>query len=92
MIVHYSAHYQDPKGFLKPLDWKYSYGKEKFEVTVGVGEVIRAWDYALPRMSLGSRTRVICSPPTAYGDHPVGSVPPRSIVHFTIDLLEILRQ
>lgn len=61
-----------------------------FRFTVGQGEVIRGWDEGVPRMSVGQRAKLVCSPDYAYGarGHP-GVIPPNAQLTFDVELLKV---
>ncbi|XP_060939819.1 peptidyl-prolyl cis-trans isomerase FKBP1A-like [Limanda limanda] len=59
-----------------------------FVFKLGMGEVIRAWDEGVARMSIGEMARLTCSPDYAYGSGgypPV--IPPNSPLIFEVELL-----
>lgn len=61
-----------------------------FTFKIGKGEVIQAWDLALPQISLHSRVLITTTPDLAYGSKGLaGAVPPNSSLKFDIELLDI---
>lgn len=51
-------------------------------------DVIPCWTKAVQQMKPGAKARVLCPADTAYGDRPVGPIPPNSALVFEIELLE----
>ena len=78
------------KGFLSngtEFENSDSFNNGKFHFKVGNGDVIECWDYAIRRMSLGSKIRVKCPSEMAYGIYGVpGKVPRREDISFYIKL------
>jgi FKBP-type peptidyl-prolyl cis-trans isomerase len=61
-----------------------------FEFKVGAGQVIRAWEEAVPRMSIGQRMRVTATHEYCYGASGAGDIiPPHATLIFEIELLAI---
>ena len=52
-------------------------------------DVIPCWTKALQQMKPGSRAKVVCPADTAYGNRPVGQIPPNSVLVFDIEMLEM---
>ena len=53
-------------------------------------DVIPCWTKAVQQMKPGARATVVCPPDTAYGNRPVGQIPPNSALVFDIELMEII--
>ena len=56
---------------------------------MGVGQVIKAWDEGFISMKRGERALLICSREYGYGKR--GSpprIPPNSVLHFEVELLD----
>ena len=53
-----------------------------------LADVIPCWTKAVQQMKPGARAQVVCPPATAYGNRPVGQIPPNSALVFDIELLE----
>lgn len=51
--------------------------------------VIPCWTKAVQQMKPGARAKVVCPPDTAYGNRPVGQIPPNSALVFDIELLNM---
>ena len=47
---------------------------QPFDFTVGAGQVIPCWDYAVAHMAPGDKAIVFCPSATAYGDHQMGPI------------------
>ncbi|XP_037643990.1 peptidyl-prolyl cis-trans isomerase Fkbp12-like [Sebastes umbrosus] len=63
---------------------------DPFKFCLGKGEVIKAWDEGVAKMSLGEKSRLTCSPDYAYGSRgfpPV--IPGDSTLIFEVELLKI---
>ena len=57
--------------------------------TFGLSQVIGCWTKAVQQMKPGARAKVVCPADTAYGNRPVGPIPPNSVLVFDIELLEV---
>jgi len=55
-----------------------------------VGGVIAGWTEALQLMNSGSKWRLFVPSELAYGDQAIGSIPPRSVLVFDVELLDVL--
>lgn len=65
-----------------------SYGRGPFTFTVGVGQVIKAWDEALLDMKLGEKRALIVPPDLGYGSRGAGNViPPNATLYFEVERL-----
>ena len=56
---------------------------------VGRGEVIQAWDLAIPLIAIGQRAVITAVHQFAYGAGGVGPIPPMATLTFDVELLEI---
>ncbi|KAH9457322.1 hypothetical protein MJO28_011611 [Puccinia striiformis f. sp. tritici] len=64
-----------------------------FECTIGVGQVIKAWDQGVVQLSIGQEAYFKCAPEIAYGSAGCnGVIPPNSTLFFKVELLEITRK
>ena len=85
-IVH--VHYEGALLNGKKFDSSYDrYHPLEFEL--GVGKVIKCWDIAVERLSLGEKIKVICPYSLAYGERAAGIIPPKSDLVFTMELMKI---
>ena len=85
-IVH--VHYEGTLLNGKKFDSSYErYNPLEFEL--GVGKVIKCWDIAVERLSLGEKIKVICPYNLAYGERAAGIIPPKSDLVFTMELMKI---
>jgi FK506-binding protein 1 len=63
---------------------------QPFTFTLGVGQVIRGWDEAVPQMTLGQKAKLTISPDFGYGERGFpGAIPPNSTLIFEVELLGI---
>jgi FKBP-type peptidyl-prolyl cis-trans isomerase len=66
-----------------------SYNRNQpFSFKLGVGQVIRCWDFAIARMSTGQKVKVTCPSDWAYGSRGAGGlIPPNADLIFEVELL-----
>ncbi len=57
--------------------------------TTRLMDVIPCWTKALQQMKPGARAQVVCPADTAYGNRPVGPIPPNSVLVFDIEVTEV---
>ncbi|GLI66046.1 hypothetical protein VaNZ11_009756 [Volvox africanus] len=98
--------YGDPKGKLAKLGQKVAMryvgrlkangkefdrsGKQPFRFRLGVGEVIKGWDFGVEGMRVGDKRRLVIPPQLAYGTTGVkGTIPPNATLEFDVELLEV---
>ncbi len=62
---------------------------EPFTFTVGKHQVIPGWDQGIRLLNKGAKARFIIPPDLAYGNRPIGKIPPNSTLIFDVELLEI---
>jgi peptidylprolyl isomerase len=80
--AHYVGRFMDGRIFDQ------SYGRGPFTFTVGVGQVIRAWDEALLDMRVGEKRAIIVPPELGYGRRGAGStIPPDTTLFFEVERL-----
>jgi len=80
--AHYVGRFMDGRIFDQ------SYGRGPFTFTVGVGQVIKAWDEALLDMKVGEKRAIIVPPELGYGKRGAGNViPPDSTLFFEVERL-----
>lgn len=59
-----------------------------FQFTLGVGQVIKCWDFTVAQMTKGQKVKVKCPSHTAYGSRGAGNIiPPNADLIFEIELL-----
>ena len=57
--------------------------------TTRLTSVIPCWTKALQQMKPGARAQVVCPADTAYGNRPVGPIPPNSVLVFDIEVSDV---
>lgn len=83
--VHYTGTLLNGKQFDSSI------GKDPFQVTIGLGQVIKGWDEGLPGMKVGGKRKLTIPWQMAYGDKGSGAtIPPKAALHFDIELIEIV--
>ncbi|XP_036364332.1 12 kDa FK506-binding protein-like isoform X2 [Octopus sinensis] len=83
--VHYVATLTDGTKFDSSRD-----RDKPFTFKVGGGFVIKGWDEGITQMSLGERSKLICTPDYGYGPkgYP-GVIPPNSTLIFDVQLISL---
>jgi len=62
---------------------------KKFEFKIGVGQVIKAWDEGVMKMSKGQKAMLSCTPDYGYGSAgAAGVIPPNANLHFEVELFD----
>lgn len=83
--VHYTGWLADGMKFDSSLD-----RQEPFFFTVGIGQVIGAWDEGVRGMRVGGKRRLVVPPKLGYGDIGAAPVIPRmATLVFDIELLDL---
>lgn len=57
--------------------------------TFGLSQVIPCWTKALQQTKPGSRAKIVCPADTAYGNRPVGQIPPNSVLVFDVEVVDV---
>jgi peptidylprolyl isomerase len=65
---------------------------QPFSFKLGLNQVIKGWEIAVPLMKVGDKMRLILPPDLGYGDRAVGNIPPNSQLTFDVELLRILEK
>ncbi len=85
VIAHYTGTLTDGTKFDSSRD-----RGQPFTFTIGMGQVIKAWDEGFAQMSKGQKAKLTCSPDYAYGDRGAGGViPPKATLIFDVELIDI---
>ena len=67
--------------------------KQEFVFRIGMGKVIKGWDEAIPKMSLGEKSLIFVPASKAYGvQGSPPTIPPMADLKFEVHLLKITRQ
>lgn len=82
VTVHYTGTLIDGTKFDSSRD-----RNEPFKTRLA--DVVPCWTKAVQQMKPGARAVVVCPAATAYGNRPVGRIPPNSVLVFDIELIEI---
>ena len=62
--------------------------RQPLTFNLGKGEVIKGWDIALSKMSIGEKAIITCPPEYAYGKNSVGGlIPANATLIFEVELL-----
>jgi peptidylprolyl isomerase len=62
---------------------------EPFTFTVGKHMVIPGWDEGIRFLNKGAKARLIIPPDLAYGNRPIGKIPPNSTLIFDVEVVDI---
>lgn len=62
--------------------------KRNQPATFGLDQVIPCWTQGVQKMKVGGTAKLTCPPETAYGFRRMGPIPPNSVLHFEIQLLD----
>jgi len=85
--VHFSGFLEDGTKFASSID-----RGEPVEMTLGVGDVLKAWDEGLLGMKVGEKRKLIVPPELAYGKNGQGSlIPPNATLTFELELVGLRR-
>jgi peptidylprolyl isomerase len=84
VVVHYTGTFKDGKKFDSSKD-----RGEPYEVKVGTSPVIKGWHEGLVGMKVGGVRKLIIPYQLAYGEKGREGIPPKSELHFEIELLKI---
>lgn len=71
------------------FDASANYG-QPFSFVLGIGKVIPGWDQGLVGMKVGGKRTLVIPPEFAYGDRPIGAIPPNSTLTFEVELLDVI--
>ena len=83
VTCHYRGTLLDGKQFDASYD-----RNQPFSFKLGVGQVIKCWDYTVARMSIGQKVKVLCPSDWAYGARGAGgAIPPNADLIFEVELL-----
>jgi FKBP-type peptidyl-prolyl cis-trans isomerase len=83
--VHYTGTLLDGKKFDSSRDK----GSKPYDVEVGKGSVIKAWDEALQLMRKGGKAIIICPSSLAYGESDMGTIPAYSPLVFDLEVVDV---
>ena len=87
--VHYTGKLSNGKVF----DSSRKPGRSAFGFTLCAGDVIKGWDRGLQGLCEHQKVRLTIASPLAYGDRGFpGSIPPKSTLHFDIEVIAIRKE
>jgi FK506-binding protein 1 len=67
-----------------------SVGRGDFDVTIGIGQVIKGWDEGVVQMKLGEKATLVITPDYGYGARGFpGAIPANSTLIFDVELKKI---
>ncbi|GAB77159.1 FKBP-type peptidyl-prolyl cis-trans isomerase [Austwickia chelonae] len=74
----------------KPFDYSGNHDPNYVDFPVGEGNLIKAWDNAIPGHTVGSRLLIVAQPEDAYGDkgEPKANIKPDDVLIFVLDILD----
>lgn len=85
VTIHYTGTLENGKKFDSSRDR----GKP-FQCTIGVGQVIKGWDTAIPKLSVGTQSKLTIPGHEAYGQSGFpGLIPPNATLVFDVELLGV---
>lgn len=84
ITVHYAGYFTTGKKFDSSHD-----RNEPFEVTIGVGYVIKGWDLGIIGMKTGGKRKLTIPYDLGYGKYGAGEIPGFTTLIFEIELLKI---
>jgi peptidylprolyl isomerase len=85
VTVNYTGWLPDGKQF----DSSTSEGRSPFSFTPGQGRVIAGWEEGIVGMKVGGLRKLVLPSSLGYGDQATGTIPPRSVLVFDVELLSI---
>ena len=85
IVVHYIGSLENGTKFDSSRD-----RNNPIEFTLGVGKVIKGWDEGLSTMRPGGKRKLIIPAELAYGERERPQIPPNSILHFDVELIEVI--
>jgi|RhiMethySRZTD1v2_1073278.scaffolds.fasta_scaffold106663_3 FKBP-type peptidyl-prolyl cis-trans isomerase FkpA len=59
--------------------------------TMRLDQVVKCWQEGVTYMKVGGKAKFICPAESAYGDRPMGAIPPGSTLLFDIELVDIVK-
>ncbi len=84
--VHYTGYLADGFKFDSSVE-----RQEPFYFTIGIGQVIGAWDEGVRGMRVGGKRRLVVPPKLGYRDIGQGPIPRMATLIFDIELLDLLQ-
>lgn len=85
VTIHYTGTLENGKKFDSSRDR----GKP-FQCNIGVGQVIKGWDYGIPQLSVGTRAKLTIPGSEAYGERGFpGLIPQNATLLFDVELLGV---
>lgn len=86
VVVNYTGTLEDGSVF----DSSLKAGRGPFTFTLGVGSVIKGWDFGVKGMKVGGKRKLTIPSDLGHGDKGAGGViPPGATLIFEVELLEV---
>lgn len=82
VTVHYTGTLLDGTKFDSSRD-----RNEPF--TTRLTDVVPCWTKGMQQMKPGAVAQLVCPPQTAYGNRPVGPIPPNSVLIFDVEMISV---
>jgi FKBP-type peptidyl-prolyl cis-trans isomerase len=84
VTVNYSGYLIDGRKFDSSVDVN-----RPFVFKIGMQGVLPGWEEAMKLLNKGAKARIIIPPMLAYGEHPLGKIPPNSTLIFDVEVLDV---
>lgn len=65
---------------------------EPFSFPLGEGYVIKGWDEGFMNKKVGDKFTLVIPPTKGYGDRDMGTIPPKSVLIFEVEIMGITKQ
>uniref|UniRef100_A0A7S0PTS5 peptidylprolyl isomerase n=1 Tax=Coccolithus braarudii TaxID=221442 RepID=A0A7S0PTS5_9EUKA len=92
LTMHYTGTIDESSKAGEPgHQFETSRGRDAFEVTIGVGQVIQGWDKGLVRLCVGARATMVIPPEMGYGERGAGggAIPGGATLRFDVEVISV---